>query len=219
MLGAFKWFAFISFGCLLTLASAEYFDECDGVDDLSYVASSQSCSAFIYCNGEESTLDECEEGEYFNGEECEDKDNVYCALDDVDNESGEEGDGDGDGEEPEESEVPDEEPEEVQVETTKATPPPTTPAPTTPPPAPVDFPLETLDVPPIVRDACPATDDPNQIVLILNSNSCSDYYVCYHGHAIAMHCMDHLHFNAATGKCDFPENAKCKVSFPERQVN
>ncbi|XP_061399102.1 protein obstructor-E-like [Musca vetustissima] len=191
---------------LLCLVAGESFDECEGVDPGTYVASSQSCSAFIYCDGEDSILDECEDGLYFDGEECDDKDNVECPLDNANGGDGEEENGDGEDEEPEEA------PEEEVIQPSKTTPAPATVVATIAPTTPVYNPAEILDVPPIVMDTCPPSDDPNQIVLISNSNSCSDYYVCYHGNAIAMHCMDHLHFNVATGKCDFPENAKCKVT-------
>ncbi|XP_073837994.1 peritrophin-1-like [Musca autumnalis] len=187
----------------MSFVAAELFDECEGVDPGTYVASSQSCSAFIYCDGEDSTLDECEDGQYFDGEECDDQDNVECPLDKVDGEEEEQEEQDEEEEEPVK-----EKPQPVQTTTQ----PPTTEAQTIATTTPVYIPSEILDVAPIVKDSCPPNDDPNQIVLISNSNSCSDYYVCYHGNAIAMHCMDHLHFNVATGKCDFPENAKCKLA-------
>lgn len=194
--------------CMLCLAAGETFDECEGAEPGTYVASSQSCSAFIYCDGEDSILDECEEGLYFDGEECDDKDNVECPLDNANG-----GDGDGDGEEGGDGEEePEERPEAPAPQPSVTKPPPVTTTATSAPTTPIDSTPEIIDVPPIVRDTCPPNDDPNQIVLIGNSNSCSDYYVCYHGNAIAMHCMDHLHFNAASGKCDFPENANCKVS-------
>ncbi|XP_059216740.1 protein obstructor-E [Stomoxys calcitrans] len=192
----------ICFVCLMgRLVNSETFDECEGADDGTYVSSFGSCSAFIYCDGDESVLDDCGNGFFFNGEECDYEENVQCALDEIDNEGG-------NGEE--EPEEPEGEPEETPDEqTSKATP-----APSTAATLPAEQPAtgEIVDVPPIVRDSCPFSDDPNQIVLITNSNSCSDYYVCYHGNAIGMHCMDHLHFNTATGKCDFPENAKCKLA-------
>uniref|UniRef100_T1PP46 Chitin binding Peritrophin-A n=1 Tax=Musca domestica TaxID=7370 RepID=T1PP46_MUSDO len=195
---------------MLCLAAGETFDECEGAEPGTYVASSQSCSAFIYCDGEDSILDECEEGLYFDGEECDDKDNVECPLD---NANGGDGDGDGDGEEGGDGEEdPEETPEAPAPQPSVTKPPPVTTAATSAPTTPIDSTPEIIDVPPIVRDTCPPNDDPNQIVLIGNSNSCSDYYVCYHGNAIAMHCMDHLHFNAASGKCDFPENANCKLA-------
>ncbi|XP_075161036.1 uncharacterized protein LOC142233855 [Haematobia irritans] len=193
-------------GYICLLVSAETFDECDGIEDGTYVSSFDSCSAFIYCDGEESVLDDCGDGFYFNGEECDFEANVQCPLDEIDNGNGDDDD-DGNGEE-----EPDGEPEEEEEETSKATTASSSVATTPAPTSSIDFPGDIIDMPPIVRDACPITDDPNQIVLITNSNSCSDYYVCYHGHAIGMHCMDHLHFNAATGKCDFPENAKCRLA-------
>lgn len=180
----------ISIIYLLTVINAETFEECEGFED-TYVASSESCSSYIYCDGDDSIMDECEDGEYFDvdNQYCDAQENVFCPLDNVD----------GGEEEPEEPE----EPEEVVTTPVVTT--------TTAPDVNVTTPMDILDIPPVIRDSCPSADDPNQIVLIANSNSCSDYYVCYHGHALEMHCMDHLHFNTLTGKCDFPENAHCKV--------
>ncbi|KAI8121389.1 hypothetical protein FF38_05993 [Lucilia cuprina] len=187
-------------GSLITHINADTFDECEDIDPDTYVASSESCSAYILCNGDDSELFECDEGEYFDSESesCDAKENVVCPLDNNEGEDGE-GDGDGDGEQPEEP-----------VVTTVA---PTTIATTTVPPVTMaTTPAEILDIPPVVKDSCPATDDPNQIVYISSSDTCSDYYVCYHGHRIEMHCTDHLHFNTLTGKCDFPENSNCKIN-------
>lgn len=201
--------------CMLGLLNAEVYEECEGVEPGTYVSWSQSCSAYIYCDNEDSIMDECDEGQYFDGESCDDKDNVECPLDDVGD--GEDGDAEEEPEAPEEPEEP-----EIVVQETTAT---STAATTTDTTLTSDQqtstdsspPLEIVDIPPVVKDTCPQVDDPNQIVLIANSNSCMDYYVCYHGHAIGMHCMDHLHFNLATGKCDFPENANCKVSYIEAE--
>lgn len=189
---------------------AETYDECEDVDPETYVASSESCSAYIYCDGDDSVWYECDEGEYYDreSESCDAKENVECPLD---NNEGE-GDGDGDGGDGEDGEGGDsEEPEEVKTTTTTTTVATTT----TPAVTSATTPAEILDIPPVVKDSCPATDDPNQIVYISSSNSCSDYYVCYHGHPLEMHCTDHLHFNTLTGKCDFPENSNCKVNFKD----
>lgn len=176
---------------------ADTFNECDGVEDESYVISAGSCASYIYCNGDDSESFECEEGQYFDVENgsCDDKENVFCPLDETDEEGGEEEEP----EEPEETEEP--------ITSTPVTPITTTAEAITRP----STVIEIVDQPPLIMETCPSTEDPNRIVLVGSSNSCSDYYVCYHGQALEMHCMDHLHFNGLTGKCDFPENSNCKV--------
>ncbi|XP_036327544.1 peritrophin-1-like [Rhagoletis pomonella] len=46
------------------------------------------------------------------------------------------------------------------------------------------------------------------------AQSCTDYFLCYHGHPIEMRCTDNLHFNIYTAKCDFPENVQCMLDRP-----
>lgn len=193
----FAIFVLCSFN-LMSGINADTFEECKDVDPETYVASSESCSAYILCDGDDSELYECDEGEYFDieSESCDAKENVFCPL-----ENNEEGGEDGDGED--ETEEPEEETTIASFTTTFTTVTPITSSTTT---------VEILDIPPIVKDTCPATDDPNQIVYTSSNNSCSDFYVCYHGHPVEMHCTDHLHFNTLTGKCDFPENSNCKVT-------
>ncbi|KAM7355799.1 uncharacterized protein ACRADG_001749 [Cochliomyia hominivorax] len=203
-----KKFWLISFivilGQIIT-SKAETYDECEDVDPETYVPSSESCSSYIFCNGEDSVLYECDEGEYYDreSESCDAKENVVCPLD----ENGD-GDGDGEGGDGENGDGNDgENPEETTTVATTTTATTTTTLETT-----ATTPAEIFDIPPVVKDSCPATDDPNQIVYVSSNNSCSDYYVCYHGHPLEMHCTDHLHFNTLTGKCDFPENSNCKIS-------
>ncbi|XP_065361902.1 probable chitinase 10 [Calliphora vicina] len=196
----FVFFAACTFCCLAGI-NADTFDECEDIDPDTYVASSESCSAYILCNGDDSELLECDEGEYFDSESesCDAKENVVCPLDNNEGEDGdgdEDGNGDGDGDEPEET----------------STAAPTTIATTTEPVTSATTTAEILDIPHLVKDSCPSSDDPNQIIYVSSNNTCSDYYVCYHGHPIEMHCTDHLHFNALSGKCDFPENSNCKIS-------
>ncbi|XP_037942297.1 probable chitinase 10 [Teleopsis dalmanni] len=185
---------------VLNTVNAETFAECDGVDEETFVASSSSCNAYIYCLGEESMMGECAEDEYFDAESqgCDDANVVPCFLD-------EEGDEE---EEDEEGEEEDEEEEEPITTTTAATTTTTTPA------NPIETTFDPLSIPPVILDTCPNVDDPSQIVLMASSQSCSDYYMCYHGHAIEMHCTNHLHFNANTGKCDFPEYVQCAINRP-----
>lgn len=182
--------------CISNLVTADTFGECEDVESDTYVLSSESCASYILCDGDDSVLYECDEGEYFDVESssCDAKENVECPLDNNEDENGDESE---DG------------PESAEVSTSATT---TTVATTitmelTTPSAPDAI----LNIIPIVKDTCPFTDDPKQIIYIISNNSCSDYYVCYHGHPVEMHCTDHLHFNMLTGKCDFPENANCKV--------
>ncbi|XP_061390062.1 chondroitin proteoglycan-2-like [Musca vetustissima] len=64
---------------------------------------------------------------------------------------------------------------------------------------------------------CPAEDDPLNLVFLQHPKSCSDYFMCYHGEPIAMHCSHSLHFDVRTRKCDYPENVKCQVVSPREQ--
>ncbi|XP_073841556.1 uncharacterized protein [Musca autumnalis] len=59
---------------------------------------------------------------------------------------------------------------------------------------------------------CPSEDHPTNIVFLQHPKSCSDYFMCYHGEAIPMHCSHTLHFDPITGKCDYPENVQCQLN-------
>ncbi|XP_054734755.1 probable chitinase 10 [Anastrepha obliqua] len=65
----------------------------------------------------------------------------------------------------------------------------------------------------IISSECPAVDNLNQIIFVPHPKSCSDYFICYHGERLAMHCSAMLHFNPRTGKCDYPEMVRCQTDF------
>ncbi|XP_005191191.2 uncharacterized protein LOC101894463 [Musca domestica] len=84
-------------------------------------------------------------------------------------------------------------------------------APSTAKPAPTG---SSISTPIALPDAkCPAVDDPSNLVFLQNPKSCSDYFMCYHGEPIAMHCSHSLHFDIKTHKCDYPENVQCQLHF------
>ncbi|KAM8708362.1 hypothetical protein ACLKA7_015351 [Drosophila subpalustris] len=177
--------------CSLKNVHGDDFEECADSEAGTFVASWESCQSYVYCDGAESLLGQCDDGEYFDPESgsCDAAENVKCFLDEVD--------------EPPVQEETDEEEEEEPLD----------PEPTPPnldKPTDVDF----LNIAPVVKPTCPHSDDPSQIILMPNNASCDGYYLCYHGHAMEMHCTNQLHFNAQTGQCDYPENAQCELARP-----
>ncbi|XP_033150647.1 uncharacterized protein LOC108598240 [Drosophila busckii] len=182
-------FVFLIYG---KYTRAEVFEECENVPEETFVATSDSCQSYFYCNGDDSMRGDCPPGEYFDGETCDVAENVPCFLDNNDN-----------GEEVTDSA---EEPEEPQKSDEPDMPDPTPPtinAPST---------VDVLNIAPVIKPSCPVSDDPTQVIMMANNASCTDYYLCYHGHAMEMHCPDQLHFNAHTGQCDYPEKAHCPLN-------
>lgn len=170
---------------------ADVFEECAESEEGSFVASWESCQSYVYCDGGDSLLGQCDEGEYFDAESgaCDEAANVQCFLDQVD-----------------EPAVQEETDDEAAVEEPEVDQQPTPPTMQTP--SEVDI----LNVAPVVKPNCPFSDDPSQVILMPSNTSCTGYYLCYHSHAMEMHCTDQLHFNANTGQCDHPENVHCPVS-------
>lgn len=175
----------------ITCAWADVFDECAESEEGSFVASWDSCQNYVYCDGGDSLLGQCDEGEYFDAESgaCDVAANVQCFLDQVD--------------EPPVQEETDDEPAEEEPEVDQQPTPPTMQTPSE---------VDILNVAPVVKPNCPFSDDPSQVILMPSNTSCTGYYLCYHSHAMEMHCTDQLHFNANTGQCDYPENVHCAVS-------
>lgn len=167
---------------------ADIFEECSDADAESFVSSYESCQAYVYCDGDDSILGQCDDGQYFDPESgtCDDAANVSCFLDEV--------------EEP----PVEEEPEEPAVQPTQEPEP-------TPPTMDTPAQVDVVNVAPIVKPSCPQSDDPSQVIFMANNESCTDYYLCYHGHAMQMQCTNQLHFNPTTGQCDYPENVHCAV--------
>ncbi|BFF96442.1 probable chitinase 10 [Drosophila madeirensis] len=187
---------YLSYFCVVLLWSGksygDHFDECDGMADESFVQSLESCQSYVYCMGEDSLKGDCDDGEYFDAESggCDDAANVQCFLDEVDEPGAEQ------------------EPEEE--DSTPATEPPTDPASTVDQPSEVDI----LNIAPVVKPNCPIIDDPSQVILMASNESCTSYYLCYHGHAMEMNCNNNLYFNALTGQCDHADNVQCALEDP-----
>ncbi|XP_051859517.1 uncharacterized protein LOC117571223 [Drosophila albomicans] len=180
--------------CSLRHVHGDVFEECSNSQEGSFVASWENCQSYVYCDGDDSILGQCDDGEYFDSESgaCDLSTNVRCFLDEVD-----------------EPPMPDEE-EEVEAGDDDL---PLEPEPTPPTmdnPTTVDY----LNIAPVVKPNCPFSDDPSQVILMPNNASCTGYYLCYHGHAMEMHCTNDLHFNAQSGQCDHPENAHCALAEP-----
>ncbi|KAM7357894.1 uncharacterized protein ACRADG_003059 isoform 2-T2 [Cochliomyia hominivorax] len=66
-------------------------------------------------------------------------------------------------------------------------------------------------LPSILPNSCPSVDNPNKAVFLSHPKSCSDYYLCYQGERLPMHCSNMLHFDVRQQKCDYPERVKCQV--------
>ncbi|CAD7005125.1 unnamed protein product [Ceratitis capitata] len=187
---------------LVSATRADTFEECENAPDDTFVSSLESCQMYIYCNGDDSYSGECDEGQYFDGDACDAAENVYCPLDDESETD------------PEEPEEPDE-PSVTSTSTTTTTVMTTlTPQTATTNTGSSTSTLEPMAIAPVVREQCPSTDDLNEIVLLANTQSCTMYYLCYHGYPIEMRCTDNLHFNIQTAKCDFPENVHCMIDRP-----
>ncbi|XP_067672627.1 chondroitin proteoglycan 2-like [Haliotis asinina] len=45
---------------------------------------------------------------------------------------------------------------------------------------------------------------------------CNQYIVCANTRIYVMNCPVTLHFNAARGYCDYPRNARCRISRPSK---
>ncbi|KAH8396904.1 hypothetical protein KR215_006176 [Drosophila sulfurigaster] len=184
---------------------ADIFEQCNEENDQQFIVSNTSCTHFILCNGEDSHEGECPDGDRFNAEEqlCELMEDIDCRTGqsiDINN--------------------------NIITESATSAPETTTTTQTstlavlqTTSPSPADSsPASSLAISssnPVftsVASICPRADNPNQIVLLAHEQSCSDYFICYGGQPIAMHCAPTLHFNVKTGKCDKAEIVKCLVS-------
>ncbi|KAH8303691.1 hypothetical protein KR018_011701 [Drosophila ironensis] len=206
-------------------ASADHFDECEGVDDETFVQSWDSCQSYVYCQGEDSLKGDCEDGEYFDGETggCDLAANVQCFLDEVD--------------EPAEPE-----PEEPEVEEPEV---PATPKPTELPSPPIHEPTETTTEepttteestttsvatqpsiqtsPPVNTTASTAsptpptptptpTPTPSSDIHVICKTSGKNgvypypansnyYYQCIAGYLLLQQCPQNFHFEASQGQC------------------
>ncbi|XP_068154947.1 uncharacterized protein [Drosophila tropicalis] len=188
-------------GCL-----GDIFEECNESNNGMYIASSKSCAHYIACEGEDSFEGECGEGDYFNAQ-----DQVCELMLDMDCRTGSAVQA-----EPESEPIEGRPEQEVVVQNTTLLPTSIavstqssaiSPAPSNALPSNIISTATPSVI--VVATVCPTQDKLNQIVLLPNPNSCTDYFICYHGQTQVMSCSPQLHFNPSTGKCDRPENAKC----------
>ncbi|XP_037942287.1 probable chitinase 10 [Teleopsis dalmanni] len=213
----------------------DIFVECNNVEINTYIASTTSCREYIFCNNEDSFMGECGEGDYFDQiyQTCDPEELVDCQIDNneanntltVSSTTS----------------VPIITPPiPFATETTITTASTATgtrettiidtsiPTQTARPNfSQFTFPtipttVETQNVFPgigneinkiVILSECPAVDNREVVGLIPHPKSCSDYFVCFHGNPLPMHCSAMLHFNTRTGRCDYPENAKCRLDF------
>lgn len=195
---------------------ADYYEECEGVEQ-EYVAVAEDCSYFIFCHGEDSFKNSCpDDSPYFSVEDqtCE-MDRKVC---------GDRPFPDGDFSS-EIEETTEEKEEEINNNVTapnveEAKPPlETTPASISLKPPTVlssssssfQQTTSTPSSPSILPSSCPAVDNPNKPIFLSHPKSCSDYYLCYQGQRLPMHCSNMLHFDVRQQKCDYPERVKCQV--------
>ncbi|XP_055919882.1 uncharacterized protein LOC129951656 [Eupeodes corollae] len=213
---------------LIKSAQSEFFEECQNLEDGTFIIGKQGCKSYIYCEGEESYEGFCPSQLLFNAIDgsCAPESEVDCLDDGA----------------PTEAET--EPPTTTSTTTTTTTTPSTTKAtiedPTTqaPPPAEVEtvqppvqptnppepgkttpsaFTIttsESVDVGPTSSPGqiCPTSDDPYAVVLLPSETSCSEYFICYHGTPVRMVCSGQLLFDYVTLKCELPMRVHCKAT-------
>ncbi|KAH8371699.1 hypothetical protein KR093_008561, partial [Drosophila rubida] len=186
--------------CLCARSLADVYEACNDQNDQQFIVSNTSCAHFILCNGEDSHEGQCPDGDRFNADE------QMCELmEDIDCRTGQSIDAN--------NIVPGE--ATTTAPTTTTTSSITTPTSTTSTSAsPASVVSSSASatgnqVVTTVASICPRADNPHQLVLLAHDQSCSDYFICYGGQPIAMHCAPTLHFNVLTGKCDKAEIVKC----------
>lgn len=219
------------FASFISLAYADVYEECEGRDQ-TYLAVQKDCSFYIFCHSEESFSDSCpEDSPYFSEEEqtC-DSDKNVCGdravlIEDLDTSTlrteiqttaatsaptkpltgvsiiipthG--------------SNLTSTSPFPISTASATSTSAPFIPTISLTSSAPQT--LTTLQPPPLIPSSCPPVDNPNKAIFLPHSKSCSEYFLCYHGQRLPMHCSNMLHFSVRQQKCDYPENVKCHVSF------
>lgn len=238
MIGVSSVFSVILSLWLCDISKADFLEECVGRDNM-YIASEESCSHYIFCFGDDSFGGTCEDDTpYFSEEDqtCDSNPDVCKSLDEPEQPIRPQ-----DPIQPEEPLGPEEpiRPEEpinpenptaslapssigppiFSTAVTQSSSMPTTSSPMS------TMALTTSQKPSSVRPShvptttaasnvastCPLDDDPSKIIFLQHTKSCSEYYMCYHGEPLPMHCSHMLHFDIKTQKCDYPENVKCQV--------
>ncbi|KNC32670.1 hypothetical protein FF38_13213 [Lucilia cuprina] len=207
---------------LWTSVNGDYFEECDGEEN-TYIAVQEDCSYYILCHGEDSYRDSCpEDSPYFSLEEqtC-DMDRNVCGDRPFPNGEFESGEVVESTEESTNSPTQSSSSVSVAVSTTTAGLTTTT----TTSPTSVIIPTSTTSlvttapqiittpnhITPHLPSFCPAVDNPNKAIFLPHPKSCTEYFLCYHGERLPMHCSNMLHFDARQQKCDYPEKVKCQI--------
>lgn len=192
---------------LISCAYGEIYEQCADRKG-TFVAVSESCSKYIFCDGDNSFTGECDEGEAFNPqmETCDDRDFYQCEIDGIsvsntpnDNLPTAPNHPDiGNPATTTDSTSINMETENLNILLTTTS-------------NPLTLTTITNPISSALPNICPLIDDPNNLVFLPDPKSCSDYFMCFNGNAIEMHCSAMLHFNRLTGRCDYPTNAKCQV--------
>ncbi|XP_054084692.1 peritrophin-48 [Zeugodacus cucurbitae] len=207
---------------------SDIYDACENMPKHSFIGSNTSCRHFIYCADVESYEGECEDGDYFNEllQTCDPKHLVICKLDTANNSSSiytaptqattttTAYNSSFSSTAIASSEIPILS-SSAPMQTTKIN------NQTDSNTSVIGGPITTTTAPSItngdmailISTECPSMDNPHQMIFVPHPKSCSDYFICYRGEKMAMHCSSMLHFNANTGKCDYPENVRCRTGF------
>ncbi|XP_046809266.1 integumentary mucin A.1-like [Lucilia cuprina] len=221
---------------LSSLTQAAIYPECENVAAGIYIAVASNCSKAIYCNGEDSSIVECDFSRpYFSSTDQ----NCYS-------ESSICGDRPFGGEiedTPTTPAIPSTATTGLSTLTSTLTAPTTVTVTSTPSTA--TFPISTLATtvvtipttivipttwPPRVTTStsstritststdpsifltCPPVDDPSRPLFLPHPKSCSQYYLCYHGEATVMQCPNMLHFDVTQQSCNTAEKVNCQIS-------
>ncbi|XP_036216654.2 peritrophin-48 [Bactrocera oleae] len=208
---------------------SDIYEACENKPNYAFIGSNTSCRHYIYCAGAESYEGECADGDYFNEllQTCDPEDLVNCELFNTSSFSSNQT-------------APN---QATTITTTNtsfsSTAIATSDIPILNSSAPIQTALSQMNsdntsttsaiggslatsmAPPvtgvdmviIISADCPLMDNPYQMIFVPHPKSCSDYFICYRGKQLAMHCSSMLHFNANTGKCDYAENVGCRTGF------
>jgi hypothetical protein len=57
--------------------------------------------------------------------------------------------------------------------------------------------------------ACPAIDNPNELVFVSDGGDCGSYSLCFNGRKIDRRCSDGLLWDDNRNWCDFSDNVRC----------
>ncbi|KAH8371698.1 hypothetical protein KR093_008560, partial [Drosophila rubida] len=194
--------------CCLLHVRGDVFEECSNSQEGSFVASWENCQSYVYCDGDDSILGQCDVGEYFDSESgaCDVAANVRCFLDELDEPSTV----------PEDGEEAEEEAEEEEVDAADADAAPVEPEPTPPT---MDNPttVDILNIAPVVKPSCPHSDDPSQCLphmtdFFPHPDKCSYFYYCIKGFLTLQQCPFFYGWDIERRSCVHLNAAKCYAS-------